>query len=116
MKLVLTVNGGSLNGRSFELDQGYLALGRHENCALRFHHEYDPGVSSYHALIESTNGHFTIKDQQSTNGTYVNGAAVQEKNLQNGDIVRLGKEGPEIHVRVESVAPPPLPPPLPSAK
>lgn len=105
MKLRLTVQGGSLNGRQFELEEGYLTLGRHENCVLRFQHELDPGVSSYHAIIESSPGGFVLKDQQSTNGTYVNGSAVGETTLRNGDTIRLGHAGPHLHVAVEATAP-----------
>ena len=114
MKLRLTVQGGSLHGRQFELEQGYLTFGRHENCVLRFHHEHDPGVSNYHAIIESgTDGSFTLKDQQSTNGTFINGTMVREAVLRNGDTIRLGREGPEILVALDAEAayiePPPAP-------
>lgn len=105
MKLRLTVQGGSLHGRQFELEQGYLTFGRHENCVLRFHHQHDPGISNYHAIVESSADGFILKDQQSTNGTFVNGVTVREAVLRNGDIIRLGREGPEIRVALEAEAP-----------
>lgn len=111
MGLRLTVNGGSLHGRVFELEQGYLTLGRHENCVLRFHHEHDPGVSSYHVIIEAGSGGFVLKDQHSTNGTFINGSPVQEAVLKNGDTIRLGREGPEIRVALGDAPPVPPPPP-----
>src|SRR5262245_5571540 len=119
MKLVLTVQGGSLHGRQFELEQGYITMGRHENCALRFHHVQDPGVSNYHVLIES-NGHgYVLKDQQSTNGTFINGRQIHEDTqLYNGDQIRLGRDGPEIRVTLvapqEQIATVPPPPPAPA--
>ena len=115
MKLVLTVNGGSLHGRQFELEQGYITMGRHENCALRFHHEQDRGVSNYHLLIESNGGGFILKDQQSTNGTFVNGQQVMEAHLGHGDMIRLGREGPEIRVTLQAEQQP-MPPLLPTSK
>ena len=98
MKLTLTVQGGSLHGQRFELEQGYLTLGRHENCVLRFHQQADPGVSNYHAIVESTPDGFRFTDQQSTNGSSINGAPVHEAILRSGDRIRLGREGPEILV------------------
>lgn len=98
MKLGLTVRGGSLDGRQFDLEEGYLTLGRHENCVLRFDHNLDAGVSSYHAIIESSAYGFLLKDQQSTNGTFVNGSPVSATILRDGDTIRLGREGPQIHV------------------
>ncbi|MCM8747153.1 DUF3662 and FHA domain-containing protein [Thermomicrobium sp. CFH 73360] len=47
-------------------------------------------VSRRHARIEFVEGHFEVIDQGSTNGTLVNGRAVERAPLSNGDRLTLG--------------------------
>jgi len=49
-------------------------------------------VSSRHAIISSGPGGYTLVDQRSTNGTYLNGQLVQKPTrLKDGDEIRLAK-------------------------
>jgi hypothetical protein len=48
-------------------------------------------VSGEHAVINLANGHATLEDLGSTNGTYVNGKAVKKQELANDDIIEIGK-------------------------
>ncbi|MDD5448834.1 MAG: DUF3662 and FHA domain-containing protein [Actinomycetota bacterium] len=50
----------------------------------------DPNASRYHARIEVKGDHFSIRDLDSTNGTWVNEARVKEAELADGDLIRLG--------------------------
>jgi len=50
-------------------------------------------VSKLHCTIFSQGGRFFIKDNDSTNGIYVNQDKVIEQELQNGDTILLGKKG-----------------------
>lgn len=110
MKLRLMVSRGSLAGRQFELDQGWVLLGRGEDCALRFDPREDFMVSGRHAIILVQPEGVFITDQQSTNGTFVNGARVQHQQLKSGDLVELGWQGPQLQVVVEeSPRPQPVP-------
>ena len=55
-------------------------------------HIDDASVSSRHAQLAALgNGSYQLTDLNSTNGTRVNGAAVTEAALRNGDRVRFGK-------------------------
>ena len=47
-------------------------------------------VSSYHATILVENDRCRIRDNQSRNGTYVNGRRIQEALLQHGDMIQIG--------------------------
>ncbi|MBZ8179067.1 FHA domain-containing protein [Oscillatoria salina] len=47
-------------------------------------------VSRYHALIDRENGNLVITDQNSSNGTYVNGQRQTKANLASGDTLQLG--------------------------
>jgi hypothetical protein len=50
-------------------------------------------ISKLHCSIFYRGGDVFIKDLHSTNGTYVNDVKIDEKALQDGDIVSLGKKG-----------------------
>ena len=58
----------------------------------------DRAVSAYHAEIEQIDSHFVIRDLQSTNKTFVNGAAITEHELKENDTIRIGLN----HFRFES--------------
>ncbi|HEX3043770.1 MAG TPA: FHA domain-containing protein [Bacillota bacterium] len=62
----------------------------------------DTKVSRFHAVIRQQGSMLTIKDLNSTNGTWVNERAVQtQKQLFPGDLIQLG----ETVIRVESALP-----------
>ena len=48
-------------------------------------------VSGEHAVIILADGKVSIEDLRSTNGTYVNGRAVQKQPLLNGDLLDIGR-------------------------
>jgi serine phosphatase RsbU (regulator of sigma subunit) len=50
----------------------------------------DPRVSRDHAVILSENGEFTVVDQGSKHGTFVNGERVQRQKLQRNDRIEFG--------------------------
>jgi len=50
-------------------------------------------VSKLHCTIYSQDDRFFIKDNDSTNGIYVNHEKVAEQELKNGDTILLGKKG-----------------------
>jgi pSer/pThr/pTyr-binding forkhead associated (FHA) protein len=51
----------------------------------------DSSVSRHHASIESVNGRFELRDQQSQNGTYVSDERVTQRPIADGDLIRLGQ-------------------------
>src|ERR1051326_8195235 len=102
MRLRLIIQSGSLTGQQFELEQGSLQLGRGQDCSLRFNSAQDPGVSTHHAIIEAEPDGFYVTDQQSTNGTFVNGNYIKRTLLRAGDVIQLGGHGPRMRVMVES--------------
>jgi FHA domain len=50
----------------------------------------DPAVSRKHAGIRRLDGHYELADFGSTNGVYVNGHKMAKKQLQSGDLLRIG--------------------------
>lgn len=64
------------------------SIGRAQGCDIVIN---APDVSSKHASIwKDGSGNVVIEDNNSTNGTYVNGLKITSKVLQKGDIVTLG--------------------------
>ena len=53
----------------------------------------EPTVSKVHCGIQVREGKIFIKDNHSTNGTFVNDIKTAERELRSGDIISLGKKG-----------------------
>lgn len=104
MKLVLTIESGSLAGRSFELKEGFLTVGRSENCAVKFDPLAETVASKQHAFLEAKSDGFFLTDNQSTNGTFVNQQQVQVAKLNSGDNIQFGKHGIKARVLIENAA------------
>jgi len=93
MKLRLTITSGTLAGREYDLETGFLTVGRSETCSVRFDPQTERIASKQHAFIEARPDGYQITDNQSTNGTFVNGERIESTKLSNGDEVRFGKNG-----------------------
>jgi protease PrsW len=93
MKLRLTVNSGTLAGRVYELESGFLTIGRGENCSIRFDPRAERIASKQHAFVEATSGGFILTDNKSLNGTLVNGERIDRVQLRSGDSIQFGRQG-----------------------
>ncbi|MGD0376630.1 MAG: FHA domain-containing protein [Streptosporangiaceae bacterium] len=75
-------------GRSFALDPGELTIGREVGSAILLQ---GSGVSHNHALLRVHGDDVTIEDLRSTNGTNVNGVAIdRQTDLAPGDLIDVG--------------------------
>jgi len=102
MKLRLTINGGSLNGQEFVLETGFLTVGRSETCSIRFDPLTERIASKQHAFIEAKPDGFYVTDNNSTNGTLLNGAQIETAKLSDGDTIQFGKNGVTGTVHIEA--------------
>jgi len=93
MKLLLTIASGTLAGRIFELESGFLTIGRSENCSVRFDPVSERIASKQHAFIEAKTDGYYLTDNESTNGTILNGERIQMSKIQSGDTIQFGKNG-----------------------
>jgi RsiW-degrading membrane proteinase PrsW (M82 family) len=105
MKLTVTIDSGSLAGNNYVLESGFLTIGRTENCSIRFDPVSERIASKQHAFIEAKPDGFYITDNQSTNGTLLNGERIQTAKLSDGDHIQFGKNGTTATVRIESPLP-----------
>ncbi len=83
----LEIIKGSESGRRLPLSAGTTTLGR---VAGNTHVVVDSTVSRQHAKVFTRDGRHWIADQNSSHGTFVNGAKITLQTLADGDEVRLG--------------------------
>jgi protease PrsW len=105
MKLQLTVQSGPAAGTQRTLDGqpgNWLSLGRSPECGWPFN---DSVISAQHAVLYIEGGAFYLNDQNSTNGTFVNDVRVQCVQLNAGDLIQLGYNGPQLQVTIEKTEP-----------
>ncbi len=77
-----------LQGQTFELSRQEHTLGRLEECDICIPNS---AVSSRHCIMtKEEDGDYLLSDLNSTNGTIVNGKAVDEVKLEHSDIIRIG--------------------------
>lgn len=87
--LRLQVVGGPDAGQVVILPRGIVTIGRHDECDLTL---TDPDVSRRHASVTVTSMGVVVRDLGSTNGTSVDGHAVDEDGtaLVPGAVLRMG--------------------------
>ena len=84
---------------------GRISIGRDPACDVAVPADRYPMVSREHAVLIIKDGQWHLADSGSTNGTWINGAKTSEVTLKDRDRVRLGKDGPELEVRLVSDQP-----------
>lgn len=85
---VLTMTSGPSVGQKFPLDpQLELRIGRGVDCQIVLN---DLRCSRVHACLAWQNGRWWVRDASSTNGTFVNGQKIDDAQLADGQILRVG--------------------------
>ena len=77
---------GPKKGSYFPLSQGSNKIGRSSACTVQIQ---SPGISKVHAEINVTDSKLILSDQNSSNGTYVNGVKIDQQNIEMGDQIAL---------------------------
>jgi S-DNA-T family DNA segregation ATPase FtsK/SpoIIIE len=85
-RVVLVVIGGPAMGAEREVDRVPFTLGR-QGADFTV---ADQSVSRLHAMLTVEGGRFVLRDQKSTNGTFVDGERIEETTLTHGSKFRLG--------------------------
>ena len=84
--LLVRIQGGQL-GQVFPLRGQEWRVGRTPDSELSL---VDVGVSRQHARFVERDDGYAVEDLGSANGTYVNGERVDERMLEDGDVVQFG--------------------------
>jgi len=88
----------------WSLNQSRISIGRGAKCDVNLPARHYPSVSGEHAVLEVVQGTLRLAIGSGSGGaTYLNGRpAVAGTVVRTGDILRLGADGPELRVRIES--------------
>src|SRR5262245_63683481 len=98
MEAKLVVAKGKTAVKEIPLGSVQTIIGRRNDCALRIP---SPLVSRQHCELKCSGSQLLVRDLGSSNGTFVNGSKVKQKELKSGDtlgvgpitfIVKLGEE------------------------
>jgi pSer/pThr/pTyr-binding forkhead associated (FHA) protein len=84
---ILIVVEGRNQGRSFDVQPGQATIGRSHDNDIVLPYET---VSGCHAMLAFANGSWTIKDQESANGIFVNDNKVTSHKLESDDQITIG--------------------------
>ncbi|MEN6357936.1 MAG: FHA domain-containing protein [Armatimonadota bacterium] len=79
---------GAYAAQIFDIPAGSSVIGREASNQISL--TGDSTASRRHATITSANGEYTIRDEGSSNGTFVNGARITEQKLTPGDEIQIG--------------------------
>ncbi len=84
----LTIVGGPGRGTSHELSEGENGVGRHSENRVRLE---GARVSKRHCTFVVDGDHVLLRDDGSSNGTFVNGQLVRNRTLRRGDRISVGE-------------------------
>jgi signal transduction histidine kinase len=84
---LFVIQGGD-QGKRFELDEREMTLGRDSSNRVQLH---DTEVSRRHAELKQVQDGYLLVDLHSSNGTYVNSTRIDQRILQSGDRVQIGR-------------------------
>jgi hypothetical protein len=86
---MLVVRQGKESGRTYEVRKDRMTIGRSRESDIFLE---DLAVSRIHTSIgRDDRGRYIVRDENSANGTYVNGQRITEQVLEEGDEVQIGQ-------------------------
>jgi len=83
----LTIQSDVIASRDYQLEKPQITIGRLEDNDIVIEHG---SVSGHHAILIKNGEDYILKDNNSTNGTTVNGTRIEEHFLKSGDIIHFG--------------------------
>ena len=84
----VVIMNGDQKGTDFRLFSGKNEIGTAADCTVVLTDGY---ISSRHASIRFKDNIYTLIDEDSTNGTFLNGKQIDKSELIDNDIIRVGK-------------------------
>ena len=81
-------SGGGRAGESFALEDSPTSIGRSPECAIFLD---DVTVSRKHVVFTRDGDRWSIEDQGSLNGTFLNRQRIESAELSDGDELQIGK-------------------------
>ena len=100
MKYRLEQLSGAQAGRKATVGRSEIVIGRAPECDFAFDPQRDIYASGRHATIRQENGKLVLHDLGSSYGTFLNGVMIEREDLQDGDVIEFGLDGPRLRVRL----------------
>lgn len=112
MKLSLMVlSAGTAAGKALPITTAQFIIGRDPGCNLR---PASAMISKRHCAVIVKNGKVSLRDFESTNGTFVNDQQIQgEVPLKDGDVLKVGPLSFKVVIEEVPAVTKPTPPPKP---
>jgi S1-C subfamily serine protease len=108
MSIELRVLNGSRAGVREKFNRPIVTIGRHATSDLRFDPLEELDVSTRHAELRLDNGVWSVADDSSTNGTFLNGERIAgPRVIADGDILSFGAKGPRVEIHGTGTSAPP---------
>jgi hypothetical protein len=89
------VKGPSGVEKSYPMRQLVMTIGRSDQCDIAVK---DGSMSGRHAEVSKINGEIRVKDAGSANGIWLNGERIEDAELFDGDVIRLGQTSIRVDV------------------
>ena len=90
MKVTLIVDGGRYHGKEIAIAMQEVKIGRDEKCNIQLDSE---DVSRVHCTLLIMENEVTLRDEKSSNGTFVNRRRLRgELQLEDGDSIQVGPQ------------------------
>jgi hypothetical protein len=81
-------SGGGRTGEPFHIESERTTIGRSPDCGVFLD---DVTVSRRHAVLIARGGRYTVEDQGSLNGTFLNRRRIESAEISDGDELQVGK-------------------------
>src|SRR5690348_3222018 len=107
MPIELRILTGARAGQSDYFEKNVISIGRHPSSDFLLDIKRDLDVSRRHGEIRFTGSGYRVYDKDSTNGTFVNDVQLEpggNQDIEDGDTVRFGAQGPTVSVVITGVA------------
>ncbi len=102
MTMKATIQLKKEGGAALKIRAEKVEIGSGKDCDVRFDQGLYPMVSDRHANIAFECGIYLLYDNQSAQGTFLNGKPISVAKIKNGDRFQLGRGGPTLLFEGES--------------
>jgi S1-C subfamily serine protease/pSer/pThr/pTyr-binding forkhead associated (FHA) protein len=107
MPIELRILTGARSGQSDYFEKNVISIGRHPSSDFLLDVKRDLDVSRRHGEIRFIGNGYRVYDKDSTNGTFVNDIQLEpggNQDIEDGDTIRFGAQGPTVSVVISGVA------------
>lgn len=108
MPIELRILSGARAGQSDYFEKNIISIGRHPASDFLLDIKQDLDVSRRHGEIRFIGNGYRLYDKDSTNGTFLNDEQLEpggNRDIEDGDTIRFGAQGPSVSVVITGIAP-----------